>query len=161
MKSTSILLLLSFLVGSESLTPQHLQVFQGEWQGTLTYLNYQDDETLVDLPVRMVATYNDEALSFEYFYDEGSGRTEKRTGSFKLKGKKVQYNGSWQLDEADITDLNTWKLALSSKGKDNNQKASFQLKVDVSPSQIVTTKWVKYEEEDGDYFMRNRHVFER
>ena len=147
---------------NHAITPQHLKVYEGEWQGKLTYLNYGDDKTLVDLPVRMVATFENDALSFEYFYNEGDGRTEKRTGRFSIKGQKIIHNGTWELEEADINNLENWKLTLVSKGKDNNRKARFREIVEVSKSRIEVTKWVQYLDADTeDYFMRNRHIFNR
>lgn len=156
---STIFLSLTFLFNQE-LTPDHLKVYSGEWNGTLTYLNYGDDKTMVDLSVRMVATYDNDKLKFEYFYNEGDGRVEKRTGTFKITKSKILYNGSWTLDESEITDLQHWKLSMSSEGKDNNRKASFKQTVEVSPDRIVYIKMVKYDGESS-YFMRNRHVFEK
>lgn len=156
---TTILVSLTLILNG-NLTSDHLKVYDGEWNGTLTYLNYGDDKTLVDLSVRMVANFDNGRLKFDYFYDEGNGRIEKRTGVFKITRSKILYNGSWTLEESDITDLEHWKLSMSSQGKDNNKKASFKQTVEVSPERIVYIKMVKYDGE-SDYFMRNRHVFER
>lgn len=155
----TIFLSLAFIF-NQDLTSDHLKVYSGEWNGTLTYLNYGDDKTMVDLSVRMVANYDKGRLKFDYFYNEGDGRVEKRTGTFKITKSKILYNGSWTLDESEITDLQHWKLTMSSKGKDNNRKASFKQTVEVSPERIVYIKMVQYEGESV-YFMRNRHVFER
>ncbi len=155
----TILLSLGFLL-NQDLTPDHLKVYEGQWNGKLTYLNYGDDETIVDLSVRMEATFDKGRLTFEYFYNEGDGRVEKRTGVFKITKNKIFYNGSWTLDSSEIIDLSHWKLSMSSSGKDNNKKASFRQTVEVSPEKIVYIKMVKYDGE-SDYFMRNRHVFER
>lgn len=161
MKTFACTLLISLgFFFNQSLTPDHLKVYDGEWNGKLTYLNYGDDKTMVDLSVRMVATLKGNGLRFEYFYNEGDGRVEKRKGIFEIKKEKILYNGSWTLDESEITDLNNWKLKMSSKGKDNNKKASFIQTVEVSPERIEYVKMVKYEGE-SEYFMRNRHVFER
>lgn len=161
MKTILSTILVSFaLILNGNLTSDHLKVYDGEWNGTLTYLNYGDDKTLVDLSVKMVANFDKDRLKFDYFYDEGNGRIEKRTGVFKITRSKILYNGSWTLDESDITDLEHWKLSMSNQGKDNNKKASFKQTVEVSPERIVYIKMVKYDGE-SDYFMRNRHVFER
>lgn len=155
---TAILLLLT--LNSQNITFEHLSVYEGEWEGTLTYLNYGDDKTLVDLPVRMVATRKNDRMNFEYFYNEGDGRTEKRTGSFKVKGDKIYYNGKWDVVNTQIENVSNWYLELKSDGKDNNRNASFKKIVVVAPKKIEVTKWVKYEGE-SDFFMRNRHVFKK
>ncbi len=158
MKTQIATFLLLLSLSSQTITFDHLLVYEGEWQGILTYLNYGDDQTLVDLPVRMVATQKKDRLNFEYYYNEGDGRTEKRTGSFKVSKGKIYYNGKWDVSKSEIEDLQNWSLELVSEGKDNNKPASFKKTVEVSPTYIEVTKWVKYEGE-SDYFMRNKHVF--
>ena len=71
------------------------------------------------------------------------------------------YNGKWKMVRSDVTDLENWELHLESEGKDNNRKAAFRKQVIVSPNRIEAIKMVKYLDEDGDYFVRNRHIFER
>ncbi len=158
-----LIAIVSFLVPiqNEMITSDHLKVFEGDWNGTLTYLNYGDDETLVDLSFTMQAVFDGKSLDFDYFYDEGDGRIEKRTGKFSLKGEDIQFNGKWQVEEVLIESLDRWQLQLSSKGKDNNRKAAFKQSVLVTPNRIEVVKNVKYLDTDGDYFMRNRHVFTR
>ncbi len=161
MKTIIATLLLSIgLILNNDLTNDHLEVFKGDWEGNLTYLNYGDDETLVKLPVKLVATYGDKGLKFEYFYTEPGGAIEKRTGKFELRGEKVYYNGRWEFVSAEVQDKENWTLQLKSTGKDNNRKADFQQSVVVTASKITVTKKVRYDGTD-DWFMRNQHVFER
>lgn len=154
-----ILLSIGFLLNSD-LTNDHLEVFQGDWQGNLTYLNYGDDKTLVKLPVKLVATYGKKGLSFEYFYTEPGGAIEKRTGKFELRGEKVYYNGRWELVSTEVEDKENWSMELKSTGKDNNRKADFQKSIIVTASKITVTKKVRYEGTDT-FFMRNQHTFEK
>ena len=161
MKTTFATFLLTIgLFIHADLTEEHLRVFEGDWTGQLTYLNYGDDKTLVELPVKMTATMGDKGLSFEYFYTEPGGSVEKRRGKFELRGKKVYYNGNWELVSTTVEDKENWSLELKSTGKDNNRKADFQMTVTVTPSKITATKKVKYDGTDA-YFMRNEHIFER
>jgi len=153
-------LFITLMPKGENIDADYLKVFEGEWQGTLTYLNYGDDETLVNLPVRMVAELHKGKLSFEYFYNEGNGRTEKRKDSFRVKGDKIYHNGKWSLESSELIDTAHWSLILTSKGKDNNRPASFRKTVNVTPERIQVEKWVLYEGEQ-EYFMRNRHIFEK
>ncbi len=162
MKSVITTIAIILLVNtSNNITTDHLKVFEGEWNGTLTYLNYGDDQTLVDLSLRMVAEFDGKSLKFDYFYNEGNGRVEKRTGSFKLKGDDIIYNGKWDLKNSSITDLENWELQLESVGKDNNRPARFKKSILVSKDKIEVTKMVQYKDASGDFFMRNKHVFQR
>ncbi|MCE7993413.1 MAG: hypothetical protein HEP71_15610 [Roseivirga sp.] len=157
--AAAILLSIGFLIDA-NLTNDHLKVFKGDWEGNLTYLNYGDDKTLVTLPVKLVATYSEKGLSFEYFYTEPGGAIEKRKGKFELRGEKVYYNGRWDLVSTEIDDMENWTMELKSTGKDNNRKADFQKTIVVSTSKITVTKKVKYEGTD-EFFMRNQHIFKR
>jgi hypothetical protein len=154
------LLLVSSLFINTDLTHDHLKVFEGDWTGQLTYLNYGDDKTLVNLPVKLTATMSTKGLRFEYFYTEPGGAIEKRTGKFELRGEKVYYNGDWQLVSAAVQGLEDWTLELKSSGNDNNRKADFRMTVKVTATKITATKKVRYEGTDS-FFMRNEHVFER
>lgn len=156
----AILLLFIGTSLTQDLTNDHLQVFEGSWTGTLTYLNYGDDETLVTLPVELEATFSKSGLDFVYLFTEPGGSIERRTGGIKLSGKKVYYSGKWELVGAEITDLNHWSLELIKTGKDNNRKSDFKQTMEVSPEKITVTKMVKYQDE-GDFFMRNQYVFKR
>lgn len=157
--AAAVLLSLGFLLDAH-LTNDHLKVFEGDWEGNLTYLNYGDDETLVTLPVKLVASYGEKGLRFEYFYTEPGGAIEKRTGKFELRGEKVFYNGRWEVVSTEIDNKKNWTMELKSSGKDNNRKADFQKSIVVSQSKITVTKKVKYEGTD-EFFMRNQHTFER
>ena len=150
----------SALLAPADFTNDHLQVFQGNWKGTLTYLNYGDDETLVTLPVDLEATFSNSGLSFVYLFTEPGGSIEKRKGGIKLSGDKIHYSGKWEVKASELKDLNHWTLELTRSGKDNNRKADFWQTMAVSPEKITVTKMVKYQDE-GDFFMRNRYVFEK
>lgn len=157
--AATLFLSIGFLFNA-SVTKDHLKVFEGDWMGNLTYLNYGDDETLVTLPVKLVATMNEKGLKFQYFYTEPNGAIEKRNGSFQLKENKVILNGKWELVSTKVDDMKNWTMELKSEGKDNNRKAQFQKSVVVTPQKITITKKVKYEGSET-FFMRNQHVFER
>ena len=142
------------------LSNDHLAVFEGNWTGTLTYLNYGDDETLVTLPVDLEASYSDQGLSFDYLFTEPGGGIEKRNGSLKLKKGKVYYSGIWELVDTKITSLNEWTVELKRSGKDNNRKAQFRQTIEVTAEKITVTKNVRYEGTDN-FFMRNQYIFEK
>ena len=157
--ATSFLLSLTFFLNS-TVTYDHLKVFEGEWAGELTYLNYGDDETLVTLPLTLEATMDTKGVKFAYFYTEPGGTIEKRNGSFQLREDKVILNGKWELVGSEITNKQNWTMELKSTGKDNNRRADFQKFVEVTPNKITITKKVRYKGTET-FFMRNQHVFQR
>ncbi|MFY0594346.1 hypothetical protein [Roseivirga sp.] len=161
MKILASLICLSLgLLLSQPLTNEHLKVYNGEWEGSLTYLNYGDDETLVTLPLKVEAEHSAKGVEFKYYFTEPGGRIEKRTDRFRIKKDKIYYNGYWDLESSDIKSLDEWSLELKSEGKDNNRKASFRKEVKVSANKITIKKFVKYEGTD-EFFVRNSYVFNR
>lgn len=156
----SIVFIGFWLILSQSLTNDHLKVYDGEWEGSLTYLNYGDDKTLVTLPLKVEADYSEKGVEFKYFFTEPGGRIEKRTDRFRIKKKNIYYNGNWEVVSFEAKSLEEWTLSLESEGKDNNQKASFKKIINVSPSKITIKKMVKYAGTE-EYFVRNSYLFER
>jgi len=145
---------------TQSLTNDHLKVYAGEWEGSLTYLDYGDDETLVTLPMKVEAEHNDKGVEFKYFFTEPGGSIEKRTDRFRIRTGRIYYNGYWEEVSTNISSLNEWTLELKSDGKDNNRKASFKKVVSVTSTEITVKKMVRYEGTD-DFFVRNTYIFKR
>lgn len=156
----SVFLIIIGTIFPQSLTNNHLKVYEGEWEGTLTYLNYGDDKTLVTLPVKVEAIHNEKGVEFKYFFTEPGGRIEKRTDRFRIKKDRIYYNGYWDFVSEDLVDLENWTLELKSEGKDNNRKASFKKLIEVSPSAISIKKLVKYEGTET-FFVRNEYQLKR
>lgn len=156
----SIVLMSIWLTLPQSLTNDYLKVYDGEWKGNLTYLNYGDDKTLVTLPVRVEASFSEKGVEFKSFYTEPGGRIEKRSHRFRIGKKNIYYNGNWKMDSFEAKSLEQWTLFLKSEGKDNNRTASFKKIVEVSPNKITIKKMVKYEGTE-EYFMRNSYLLER
>lgn len=154
------MLLSLWLIVSQSLTNDHLKVYEGEWEGSLTYLNYGDDETLVTLPLKVEASHSDKGIEFKYFFTEPSGAIEKRTDRFRIKKKNIYYNGYWDVAEFEAKNLKEWTLSLKSEGKDNNKKASFKKLVQVSSTKITIKKMVRYYGTE-EYFVRNSYELVR
>ncbi len=156
----TILILLTGFSRDQTLTNDHLEVFEGEWSGSLTYLNYGDDKTKVTLPMDAEITFSDKGLAFKHMFKEPNGAIETRTTKFRLRKDKIFFNGSWEFKSGQFKDLKNWTLELEGKGKDNNRASAFTKTIEVSSNRIVVTKRVRYEGTDH-YFVRNKHVYEK
>lgn len=158
----AIFLSLGLLMQPTEVTKEHLQVFEGEWSGSLTYLNYGDDATLVTLPLKTEA-YMDtkgKGVRFNYYFTEPGGGIEERKDRLYFKDGKLMFSGKWEIVSSDANDLQNWTMELKKSGKDNNKDSDFKETITVTPNKITVTKMVKYH--DGDeFFMRNQYVFER
>ena len=156
----AILLSLGLFIQADAVTPDHLEVFEGKWKGSLTYLNYGDDKTLVTLPLEAEATFGEKGVSFVYLFTEPSGGIERRTDRLYFKGERLHFSGRWDIVSSKAQDLENWTMELKKSGKDNNKDSDFKETIEVTPAKIIVTKMVKYHD-GGDYFMRNQYVFER
>jgi hypothetical protein len=158
-----IILALLFLISMNAhaqLTTDNLTAIEGEWTGTLTYLNYRDDKTLVSLPVEIIATNAGKSIDLVMIFTEPGGGSERRTDKIKLKKKQIVFSGDWDLGESKVEDLNNWEVEMSKEGIDNNLKANFLQIMKVSADDILITKKVRYRGEE-DYFMRNEYKLKR
>ena len=142
------------------LSTDNLSAIVGEWTGTLTYLNYSDDKTLVTLPVEIIATDAGKAIDLLMIFTEPGGGTERRSDKIKLKKKQIVFSGDWDLGEAKVQDMNNWEVEMSKEGLDNNLKANFLQIMRVSGDDILITKKVRYRGEE-EYFMRNEYKLKR
>ena len=156
----AILLSLGLFIQPGEVTKAHLQVFEGEWTGSLTYLNYGDDATLVTLPLKSEASLDAKGVRFVYYFTEPGGRIEERKDRLYFKENQLMFSGKWDIVASKAQDLQNWSMELKKTGMDNNKKSDFKETITVTPDKITVTKMVKYH--DGEeYFMRNQYVFER
>ncbi|MEQ9300000.1 MAG: hypothetical protein RIF33_15610 [Cyclobacteriaceae bacterium] len=141
------------------LTTDNLTAIVGEWTGTLTYLNYRDDKTLVTLPVDVTATSAGKAIELVMIFDEPGGGTQRRTDKIKLKKKQIVFSGDWDLGKATVQDTNNWEVEMSMNGIDNKLKSDFIQVMKVTENDILITKNVRYRGEE--FFMRNEYKLTR
>lgn len=156
----ALLLSIGTLINPTEVTQDHLKVFEGNWSGSLTYLNYADDSTLVTLPLEAEAILDKKGISFVYLFTEPGGSIERRTDRLYLKGDQLMFSGRWDIQSSEAKDLQHWTMELRKSGMDNNRKSDFKETIEVTPSRITVTKMVRYKGSE-DYFERNQYVFER
>lgn len=143
---------------AEALTP-----LEGEWTGSLSYLDYGDNETRVTLPTTVDFTRTNKGLSYTYVYTEPNGQTIEDEGVLMLLGdNRVRMGddlfevGSVMLDKAGR--LHT--LVMSQSGEDNNRPGVFFHTIRVDGDRLVMEKAVLL---DGatESFVRNEYSFQR
>ncbi|MEQ8713142.1 MAG: hypothetical protein RIC80_08990 [Cyclobacteriaceae bacterium] len=154
----SLLILISASAQAQ-LTTDNLNAIVGEWTGTLTYLNYRDDKTLVTLPVEVTATNAGKSIDLIMIFEEPGGGTERRTDKIKLKKNQIVFSGDWDLGGATVQDNNHWEVEMSKEGMDNNLKSDFLQIMKVTNDDILITKKVRYR--GGEFFMRNEYKLKR
>jgi len=152
------------LFAASSLSAQDVQESDltklvGNYEGSLTYTDYGDDESKVNLKADLTITEKKGKLTFKYIYYEPNGDEVKRKGSMS-RGKSAdqfEFGSSWKILDFKRTGEG-WEMKLFALGKDNNKNSEIQMDISFTGSNLVYVKEVKYN--DGvKFFERNRHEF--
>ena len=160
---TSILSLMVFSLISQSASSSELGRINGNWVGTLTYTDYQDDSSQSTLGCKMEARWKNNKGSLTFLFTEPDGRVIRDKTKIRLKkgGTKMIFDGKYKvLEFSSNAGDQSWKLALGKSGKDNNKNSQIRLAINFSRTGFEIIKMVQYEGTDR-FFERNRYVFER
>lgn len=155
-------LLMVFVTGYGQSFEDKLQVvklLEGEWSGTLSYLNFQDDKTRGTVDLDIIGTKTDNAVELKYTYFN-NGQVV-REGKDKVVAdnneNKFDFNDSWDIESFEKLDDEGFEIVLITKGKDNGKRAYMKKIITISKSKLSIRRDIKYLKQDGDYF--NRHVY--
>ncbi len=149
---TLILLLIGPVLAAQQMVMKDLNPLIGEWQGTLTYLDYSSQQE-VSIPVNLlVEKRNNKTLIFKYIYPKEPKANSKATikvGGNTLNGRNIvgkSYDNNYLL------------VVTEGSGRDNGKMARFTFTYQISSSFFSMRKDVEI---DGEQFMRNRYDFSR
>ena len=144
---------------SQELTEKDLYQLVAKWEGTLTYLNYGDDKTQVELKTEMDALWSGGDVQFKFRYTEPNGEIVegKDKVSLRKKNGKSIINKDWTVSEFQKVD-NGWRLLMETTGKDNGKKSSIRKEITLAGSTLQIKKLVKYNGTDN-YFQRHIYQF--
>ena len=135
----------------------------GSWVGELEYLNYTDNETLVELPTRLVADFSEDGrgLDLSYFFEEPDGRIVEGRDRFYETGDGIYFGDSWAVLERDV-DLSrqSLRVVLVRDGMDDDLPARIETTLERRGSRLTITKNVKYVGSSAP-IQRNQFRFER
>lgn len=128
-----------------------LQRFVGQWEGTLTYLDYQTGEPYT-LDVNMVINQkNDRQLSVEYVYPNEPKANNKSNFNLSKDGKSWNKQAIVSHIKGDIgEDI----IITEQLGKDDNKKATIKMVYIISDTSMKIIKEIQFENSD-DWIKRN------
>ena len=119
----------------------------GSWEGSLEYLDYGDDETLVTLPVGLACRRSDDgsALILDFSFAEPDGRTVISSERLFETEEGVNLGGLWQISErSQDPAAGIYRLEMVQDGEDNGREASVRTLVVAEGDQLTITKFVRY-----------------
>lgn len=133
----------------------------GSWNGSLEYLNFGDDKTLVTLPTRAVYSQEKDKISYAFIYTEPNGTEVNGQGTIAIEsGDRVQYNGGSHTIVSKSVDAeqDVVEIKITQQGMDNNREAQidhvFQRKGDV----VSITRYILREGATAP-FVRHTYTF--
>lgn len=167
-KSLKVLILIPLLAFGCSLEAQtvpasDLQKLNGNWKGQLTYTDYKDDVSQTELNCELQAKWLNKKGTFTFIFIEPNGQVIKDKTKIKLikGGTLLKFDGKYSITGfSKNEDSSNWELTVARSGKDNNENAQLKLIIRLSPSQLMITKFVKYDA-SSDFFIRNYYKLER
>ena len=135
------------------------------WKGKLTYLNYQDDKTLVDIPCTLETNFRKKKLSTIITYDElnKKGKNMKNKSSICIS-KNGQYlfigKEKWKIISNEKF-KDQFEIVAKKRGKDNDRSSDLKLTLTIINGESIT--WKKDVRYDGttEFFNRNQFSFSK
>ncbi|MEM8569001.1 MAG: hypothetical protein AAGF85_21255 [Bacteroidota bacterium] len=136
-----------------------VKLLEGNWEGNLNYLNFQDDQTWGTVELQITGKRDGDKVMLQYtYYNNGE---VVREGSDKVVADnntaKFNFNDTWDLDSFKKNADSTYEFVLSTMGKDNNKKALMRKTVNISDTEFTIKRDIKYLKGDTEFF--NRHIY--
>ena len=140
---------------------EDLSFLVGEWEGSLEYLDYQDDSTKVKLPVVISCEAKGSKLRLNFSFTEPNGKNVSNKEDIKT-GKEpgtLIWGEEWTVKELKLSPsgkegLNS--ITLVQEGKDNEKEANIQLRLMSMGSRLAFRREITYKGEE-ESFVRNTY----
>lgn len=141
-----------------TIIPAELKQLIGNWEGTLTYLDYSSGKPY-SMPINLKAEQgkNENQLQIFYTYPKepqanSKGKIMISKDGRKINGKKISLKENLSND--------AFKFTTEGKGKDNKQKATIRISYYMSDVQFVMKKEVQFAN-SSKWITRNEYSFDR
>lgn len=136
-----------------------VKLLDGNWEGNLSYLNFQDNETRGTVDLQITGRRNGDEVALQYTYFNNGEVV--REGSDKVvadnNAKKFNFNDNWDLERFEKVGDGRYEFVLTTIGRDNKKKALMRKTVNISASEFTIKRDIKYLKGDAEFF--NRHIY--
>ena len=154
----TVLVIVSFSSFAQTITQEDFKTIQGEWTGTLTYLNYSDNKPF-SMPADLVVEKGNN--EFQLILQNIYPNEPKANGSGKIKISKDRKT----IDKAPIVSREllpggSIKIITESSGKDDNKKAQIRKCYTFGQNELIIVKEVLFEDSEK-WIKRNEYNYTR
>ena len=140
-----------------------LSSLEGDWDGTLRYLDYGDNESYVSLKTQATYRLGRDQIKTSYAYTEPNGEIINDKGSIKLSSDgTVAMDGlTYRILDIDKEGDAPWSaIRMEAPGVDNGSPGMITITIAMAGDALTITKDVLLEGETDPY-TRNEYAFQR
>lgn len=144
---------------AQTVTIEDIKPIEGNWVGTLTYLDYSSNKEATIKLNLIVTIVTDKKYELNIDYPNEPRRSGKHKYQIKEKGTIIN---KMKIIERLKQPDGALKIVMESKGKDgnDNRKATFHHILLIAKNNFSITKLVKFDDEEN-FFQRNQFAYYR
>jgi len=141
-----------------TISPDDLTRISGEWQGTLTYIDYSTNKPFT-MPANVTVEQGKNAYQVQLLYKYPNEPNANSKGRIKISkdGSLVNKN---KVTSREVLPEQVVKITSEYEGKDNNKSAFIKNVYIFGPNRFIIRKEVKFDDV-ADWLMRNEYNFVR
>ncbi|NND95349.1 MAG: hypothetical protein HKN45_10820 [Flavobacteriales bacterium] len=152
----------NFAQDTEVQTPylrtQDFEIALGEWNGTLTYVDYSSGQPYT-MPADLKVGKGNSSRTFSLNYSYPNEPQANSKGKLKISKNGLLLNGNKLISKV-INDDGILEVVTSHMGKDNKKRATIRNIYELGTSLLIIRKEVKFIDSD-EWFKRNEYSFTR
>lgn len=154
----SIFLFTSMSFAQNSVKPEILKNTIGEWEGTLTYLDYQTNEPFI-MPVNLRIENGKNKHQIKLFLEYPKEPNANSTDKIKISKDGTKINKANVITNKKISE-EKFEIITKYSGKDNNRKAEIRVIYLIGKAELIIRKEVKFENTEN-WILRNEYNYKR
>ena len=156
--SLSIFLFTSISFGQNTVQPEILENTIGEWEGALTYLDYQTNEPFT-MPVNLRIENGKNKYQFKLFLEYPKESNANSTDKIKISKDGTKINKADVISNRKISE-EEFEIITQYSGKDNNRKAAIRVIYIIGKTELIIRKEVKFENTEN-WILRSEYKYRR
>ena len=146
------------------LRPDDVEMFAGQWTGTLEYLDYSDNRTRQKLAVSLTSQKSGEGLEYRFSYVEPNGKkVEGDTTRLTLQenGRKLKINEEeWRVADIKRDAGRKLEVVLTRQGMDNKKPAELRRSW-IRARDTLTIRTEARTDKEEKSLVRNEYVLQK
>ena len=152
------LLISSTHYAQNTITPDDLNLIAGNWEGTLTYLDYSTNKPFT-MPANVTVEKGKNEYQVQLFINYPNEPNANSKDKIKISKDGLFLNKTKVTSRQNLTDQEV-KITTEYSGKDNNEMALIKNSYILGPNKFIIRKEVKFEDAT-DWLLRNEYKFTR